>query len=405
MERVKNFEELISDYIGPNKTVVQSKASDLTAPGENYLSDMIKIDVVLKDKISNKTEDLHLVAKLVTDNQVMGPTSNLTKAEVYFYKVVIPAIKSFHKKYSLPYPSFYPDFIGGRINLTGEADKADEDAILILENLVTKGYKNLDRHVGFDLDTSKLILKDLAMFHAVPLAMRLLEPEEFGNLTKDLKLPFPEQPPKEENGKERPDPHIFNILIKIFNENKSQKHVAAKFIKMTEYHKEKMTGHKKNERPIGAFSTIIHHDMWLNNTMQKVVNGVSIKNKFCDFQMCEVNSPTIDLILFLFSSVELSCLENNVDNLIKYYHEEFVNILKRLNVYSDEYSYTKFLKDFTNNCQEGIFQALMMIPTVIFGEKGKIFKIGSPMEVEDVPPMALKKLILMCEEAAARDWF
>uniref|UniRef100_A0A6P7F1X3 Uncharacterized protein LOC114325692 n=1 Tax=Diabrotica virgifera virgifera TaxID=50390 RepID=A0A6P7F1X3_DIAVI len=405
MERVKNFEELIRDYIGPNKTIVEAKTGDLTAPGENYLSDMIKIDLILKDTVTNKTEDLNVVAKLVTDNHVMGPTSDLTKAEVYFYKVVVPAIKSFHKKYSLPYPSFYPDYIGGRINLTGEVDKADKDAVLVLENLVTKGYKNLDRHVGFDLDTSKMILKDLATFHGVPLAMRLLEPEEFGNLTKDLKLPFPDEPPKDKEGKPGPpDQPIFNILIKIFNDN-GQENVAAKFSKMIEYHKEKMTGHKKNERPVSAFSTIIHHDMWLNNTMQKIVNGVTVKNKFCDFQMCEVNSPTIDLMLFLFSSVELRCLENNVDNLIKFYHEELVNILKKLNVYSEEYCYKKLLEEFRNNCQEGMFQALMMIPTIIFSDKGKIFKLGSPMAVEDVPPMALKKLILMCEEAADRDWF
>ncbi|CAG9833644.1 unnamed protein product [Diabrotica balteata] len=139
MEKIKNFEELISDYIGPNKIVVDTKVSNLTAPGENYLSEIIKIDVILKDKVSDKNEDLSLLAKLSTTDEFIGSTCNITKNEVIFYRDIIPAIKSFHKKHGLPYPSFYPDFAGGRINLTGVEDKADDDAVLILENLVTKG--------------------------------------------------------------------------------------------------------------------------------------------------------------------------------------------------------------------------------------------------------------------------
>ncbi|CAG9834802.1 unnamed protein product [Diabrotica balteata] len=403
MEKIKNFEELISDYIGPNKIVVDTKVRNLTAPGENYLSDIIKIDIILKDKVSNKNEDLSLVAKLSITHDFMGPTYNMTKNEVIFYRDIIPTIKSFHKKHGLPYPSFYPDFAGGRINLTGVEDKADEDAVLILENLVTKGYKNLDRHVGFDLATSKLILKDLAMFHAVPLAIRLSEPEEFTRLVKNMSMSLPPKP------KDKEPPSIFKIMVDTLSANDKYKTVADKLIKMLadftkimEEAPEKMFSNQS----MRTFSTIIHQDMWINNTMQVIENDVAIKNKFVDFQMSQVGSPADDIIFFLFSSVEYECLKNNLDSLIKYYYEEFICILKKLDLYNDYFSYENLLEEFKTSGKLAIVRNLFMLPNVIFGEKGKAADQGKlgEMTVEDIHPTALKKMILLCIEAAERDW-
>ncbi|XP_072393445.1 uncharacterized protein [Diabrotica undecimpunctata] len=403
MEKIKNFEELVSDYIGPNKIVVDTKVSNLTAPGENYLSDIIKIDIVLKDKVSSKNEELSLVAKLCITHEFMGPTYNITKNEIIFYKDIIPAIKRFHKKHGLPYPSFYPDFAGGRINLTGDADKADEDAVLILENLVAKGYKNLDRHVGFDLATSKLILKDLAMFHAVPLAIRLLEPEEFTRLVKKISISLP---PKREDKK---PPTIFKIMIETLNANDEYKKAADKLTKMLGNFSKAMEKNPEklfNNDDMRTFLTIVHQDVWINNTMQLIENDVAVKNKFVDFQMCQLGLPADDLIFFLFSSVEYNCLKNNLDSLIKYYYEEFMCILKQLDIYTDDFSFENFLEEFRAPGKLAIVRTLFMLPTVIFGKKGKAadHEKLNEMTVEDIHPIALKKMILLCVEAAERDW-
>ncbi|CAG9833646.1 unnamed protein product [Diabrotica balteata] len=401
MEKIKNFEELIRDYIGPNKSVVDTKVSNLTAPGENYLSEIIKIDVVLQDKDTNNHEDLSLVAKLCVENEFFGPTYNLTKNEVIFYTDIVPPIKNFHKKHGLPPPSFYPDYAGGRLNLAGETDKPDMDAILILENLVPKGYKNLDRHIGFDLTTTRLILKDLAKFHAAPMAMRLKDSEEFATIIKKLSLLLPHKEKKDKS-----PPKIFEIITKELNKNKKYK-AAEAFGKMLADFKKRMDENPESifsNKPIKGFATVIHHDMWINNTMQVIENGTAIKNKFVDFQMCQIGSPTIDLIFLLFSSVELSCLQNNLDNLIEYYYREFVDIIKQLDLYTDEYSYQKFLEEIKTEGREGMIQAIFMIPTVIFGEKGKAVQHEeSSLTVEDIPDIALKKILLMCEEATERD--
>ncbi|CAG9833647.1 unnamed protein product [Diabrotica balteata] len=400
MEKIKNFEELIRDYIGPNKSVVDTKVSNLTAPGENYLSEIIKIDVVLQDKDTNNHEDLSLVAKLCVENEFFGPTYNLTKNEVIFYTDIVPPIKNFHKKHGLPPPSFYPDYAGGRLNLAGETDKPDMDAILILENLVPKGYKNLDRHIGFDLTTTRLILKDLAKFHAAPMAMRLKDSEEFATIIKKLSLLLPHKEKKDKS-----PPKIFEIITKELNKNKKYK-AAEAFGKMLADFKKRMDENPESifsNKPIKGFATVIHHDMWINNTMQVIENGTAIKNKFVDFQMCQIGSPTIDLIFLLFSSVELSCLQNNLDNLIEYYYREFVDIIKQLDLYTDEYSYQKFLEEIKTEGREGMIQAIFMIPTVIFGEKGKAVQHEeSSLTVEDIPDIALKKILLMCEEATER---
>ncbi|CAG9833643.1 unnamed protein product [Diabrotica balteata] len=263
-------------------------------------------------------------------------------------------------------------------------------------------YKNLDRHVGFDLATSKLILKDLATFHAVPLAIRLLEPEEFTRLFKNMSMSLPPKP------KDKKPPSIFKIMVDTLSANDKYKTVADKlmkmladFTKLMEEAPEKMF----NNQSMRTFSTIIHQDMWINNTMQVIENDVAVKNKFVDFQMSQVGSPADDIIFFLFSSVEYDCLKNNLDSLIKYYYEEVICILKKLDLYNDCFSYENLLEEFKTTGKLAIVRALFMLPKVIFGEKGKADHENlDEMTVEDIHPIALKKMILLCVEAAERDW-
>lgn len=60
------------------------------------------------------------------------------------------------------------------------------------------GYRNVDRHVGFDYDTTKLIVRDMAVMHAVPIAFRLKKPdvfaEEIGKLCENSFGPPPPPP-------------------------------------------------------------------------------------------------------------------------------------------------------------------------------------------------------------------
>lgn len=139
-ERVKNIPALLSQYIGPNKIIVSSKVSNLTAPGENYLSLALKIDVLLKDKISGKEEKLYGAAKCVTNPHSIESWKKSYNRELAFYIEILPTLQKFAEEQCLKSNfDLFPKLIAYRPNLHGENDEVDENSILVLENLKIDG--------------------------------------------------------------------------------------------------------------------------------------------------------------------------------------------------------------------------------------------------------------------------
>jgi hypothetical protein len=59
-EEIKNIEDLIQ--LGEGKKIVNYKINRLTAPGENYGSLMLSVDISVKTATGN--EEIHAVAKM-----------------------------------------------------------------------------------------------------------------------------------------------------------------------------------------------------------------------------------------------------------------------------------------------------------------------------------------------------
>lgn len=144
---IKNLEELIEDYVGPTKKLVSSEIKNLTAPGENYLSVMLQVDLQLKDEDTGREEKLHAVGKCVLSSNVHHFLQDISrknyKRELVFYTVIIPTLKNFikDKGFSANFDLF-PALIAHRANLHGRSDEADENSVLLMENMKTSGKQN-----------------------------------------------------------------------------------------------------------------------------------------------------------------------------------------------------------------------------------------------------------------------
>lgn len=173
---IKDIFELLKPIIDENSTYISHKTKLLNAPGENYGSLMLSLDVLLKENGEDKT--INTVVKLCPPNEWlrrMFATDITFQKEVKFYLELVPALYQFQLEYKKPeheIMDIFPKCLGARLNLNKSLDVVDENAVLILENLKTKGYKTGDRMVGFDLEEAEYTLKYLAYFHAVPLAYR-----------------------------------------------------------------------------------------------------------------------------------------------------------------------------------------------------------------------------------------
>ncbi|KAG5870713.1 hypothetical protein JTB14_020725 [Gonioctena quinquepunctata] len=291
----------------------------------------------------------------------------------------------------------FPKFYGARTNLENSDGKIDENAILILENLKIKGYRNVDRYVGCDLQTTKVLLRDIAHFHAVPLALKLKDPETFEKKVKAYLACH--HPPAPVPPTEEPAAYIIEVL----KESKTIEHLLPKLQKSFKY----FGGYPESFRE--PFSTLVHRDLWVNNIMVRFENGEAVDSNLVDFQYYSYDSPATDLFFFLCTSVEKETLENNFDDLLKYYHKIFCDTLKSLKCDTDPFSYELFLEEIAASTERELARSIFMLFFIIHGQKG-----GLPRPQDTSKPPSIKghtirdetkeKVWWILEECEKRGW-
>lgn len=101
----------------------------------------------------------------------------------------------------------------------------------------------------------------------------------------------------------------------------------------------------KIPEPREPYASIAHGDLWVNNTMQKLKNGKAVANKLVDFQLYSYRSCASDVFFFLWTSCQESVVRNNLDDLLKHYHDNLVDTVQELKCDTSEFSFDKFLEE------------------------------------------------------------
>lgn len=135
---IKNFASMFSEYLKPGTEVINIVVEKL--PQAGYGSTMVKADVTIKTK-TGTLEHKYVVVKLVPTNEMikkMFQIESTFKNEVAFYKTVLPTLKNFQKQQGIAeILDIFPEFYGARLSL--DKEEVDNNAVLILENLITTG--------------------------------------------------------------------------------------------------------------------------------------------------------------------------------------------------------------------------------------------------------------------------
>lgn len=231
----------------------------------------------------------------------------------------------------------------------------------ILKPKFVLGFSNIDRVVGFDLDGAKLVLRDLSIFHGVAIAVKLKKPDVFeAKIKKYCKIRgFPEMP-KRTGPQQAPE-----WVAYVAQQEKCQPYFDE-FTKILGGMGEKDFFSRTFAEP---FATISHSDFWVNNTMQLEKDEKFVKNKIIDFQLYQYGSGICDLIHFIFASCQIDISRNHFEDLIKFYHEHFIDTLKKLHCSTIEFEYDKFLERVEIEApSEFIHTIFMAVP--IQGKKG-----------------------------------
>lgn len=299
--------------------IVALSSAPLTAPGENYGSVMLAVELTLEDTKSGKRRTVHAAVKMVPRNKLIQklfiPEITFPK-EIEMYRTVIPTFQRMQRKYGVKLVSdFVPKYFGSRIGLN--SNKFDLNAILMLENLKKAGFVHVDRTLGCDFDTARLVLRQLANLHALGVAVKLKEREMFFNQILPIIKPII---PFYGFDLEKTQSQLMNIV----REDPECEEYLERYWKTVGQSKYGTTEEGASREP---WATIAHCDFWISNVMVKLEANKAIDCKIFDFQFVTYDSPGRDLAVFIFTSVQNAVIRDRFDELIDEYLSEDIFLI------------------------------------------------------------------------------
>lgn len=254
------------------------------------------------------------------------------------------------------------------------------------------------------MEGAKHVLKDLAKFHALPLALKIKKPDVFKEKVAKYcyRPPFPDFPMPED----APKPEWYLYL----EQSEDCKPYIEKF-------KELWKCVEKNEIPNAfmdkpssePFDSIFHGDMWCNNTMQQYKNGKLFINKLVDFQVFMIASIICDVVFFIWSSVQVEIAIEKFEELLDWYYQHFIDILEHHGCDTTPFERSKFQEAVEKSAPYEFLHVIMMA-SPIHAPRGKAM---FDMAEEDVEKMfessvtsekAKQKMEIAIIEFGKRGW-
>ncbi|KAL1462703.1 hypothetical protein WDU94_014517 [Cyamophila willieti] len=219
--------------------------------------------------------------------------------------------------------------------------------MIILDDLVSKGFKMIDKLKGFDLVQTKLVLENLAKFHQSSIRLRNENPSSFDKLCsnfQELSMNFDIFPSMSN--------YIDNIVECLEDTDDNVKTIIKEYGHGGLYSlvKQFVSLNRGNKKHV--LLGINHGDCWINNMMlreeqtpakDKQVNTTK-EMKFVDLQAIDVNSVLVDLVTFLVSSVEFQVLIDHYPTLIEHYwiHLNISHILSKEQFHKELQEYKRY---------------------------------------------------------------
>lgn len=362
---IENLETVLAHSFGPNFEIKNLEWKPLTAPGENFGSIMLSINVTVSH--SNRTETMNLVAKLPPRSQYLLDLFNSPvtfKKELGFYSTVTKEFEILQLECGIEEKDLSvlaPKYFGGRLGLRNP-DKFDEQAIIILENLKYNGYGTEDRIYGLDEKHTKFALEGLAKLHALTVALKLKKPQIFEKIKEDVLMDVID---------ETTEKCVLDMIRKAQADVKDiedAKPYLDRIERTIEYGVELNKNPVKPEEP---WATLIHNDFWVNNMMfrhnaRRELVGV----KIVDFQLCAYDYGINDLLFFLVSSANNDILDHKLDDMIDYYYCCFIESLKMVNINTEKFPKKRF-DEILEHCAPLKFNQCLMMAQVIQAPKDK----------------------------------
>ncbi|XP_032457600.1 uncharacterized protein LOC103316332 isoform X1 [Nasonia vitripennis] len=262
---LRDLQSLLRETIGSEIEVVNYETSNLLPKGEQYGSTMLKVEASVKKKSDSPEEKMHFVAKMLPTAEFQQEHLNMTDTftkEIYIVQKLSEIYRELEREAGIKEENLidvFPRFCGGRLSRKKDTiDVADEDAVMLLENLKVRGYDMIDRLTGLNYEHAKLVMTKLAHFHALGTALKMKKPKLFESVKKLINT-------KSFGMKEEEFQQVLNYFIQILCEdpriNQYKDRVKKVLTRSKDY--DSFLGFQDIE----PWISIGHGDFWKNNIL------------------------------------------------------------------------------------------------------------------------------------------
>jgi hypothetical protein len=360
--------------------VVNSEVGLAVGKGENYCSTIYRVAVEFRRGENNgQTETAGLIIKTLSAVEVMVKFMIESKAferESALYQITVPAMFSLLQQ----------NIQGKEVqHLTAFGYKTSRPHTLVLEDLMTLGFKMANRHDRLDLHHCTLAIKGLAKFHAASVALHDKHPDSMDDYGETV---YAE---KNRDG-------ILNFTSQAFI---SLADVVEKWPGFEEYgHKLRLIPPKNCDRfmdivkPVPDSLTVLNHgDFWVNNMMFHYCpeTGKPDQVRFVDLQLTRYSTPVLDLQYFMYSSANEQVHSEHTEHLLQLYHTELLDTLRALGCDRHLYTLEQLKKEYEDRSLFGLITACTVL-SVVLADPAEAFDMdGLKEDISQMDSISLEK--------------
>lgn len=217
------------------------------------------------------------------------------------------------------YDVIIPEMTKLGMQITPKPYKSSENLVIILDNLITQGYRNIDKYKQLNFEQTTEALKLLARLHATSYKVNEIKPELLTFFKRKIEI-----------GR-----YVVSQLTRGFE-------AMLKFI---ENHSDLTPYYSYMRKAVDNFRVdpqilcrygenhmmaVNHGDYYVNNILFKdTENGLD--TKMIDFQCARWVSPIFDVIKFSVLSIQFEVFEEHSEQFYRSYVQEYDDTLKKLN--------------------------------------------------------------------------